>query len=49
MNQVASRRRVAVYCSLPIDLEQLPGQRPVTSEDRLTEETVEEGEALCRW
>jgi hypothetical protein len=49
MNEVALRRRVAVYHSPPKDLGQLPGQLPVTSEDRLTEATAEEGEALCRW
>jgi hypothetical protein len=46
---VALRRRVAVCCSLPKDLELLPGQLPVTSQERLTEETPEEREASCRW
>jgi hypothetical protein len=49
MIEVALRRRVAVHCSPPNVLEQLPSQLPVTSEDRLTEETAEEGEALCGW
>jgi len=48
-NEVALRRRVAVCCSLPKDLELLPGQLPVTSQERLTEETPEEREASCRW
>ena len=41
MNEVALRRRVAVCCSPPKDLEQLPGQLPVIRQDRLTEETAE--------
>jgi hypothetical protein len=41
MNEVASRRREAVYCSLPKDLEQLPSQLPVSRQDRLTEATAE--------
>ena len=50
MNEVALRRRVAVCCSPPNkDLGQLPGQLPVIRQDRLTEATPEEREALCRW
>jgi hypothetical protein len=41
MNEVALRRREAVYCTLPKDLELLPGQLPVTRQDRLTEATAE--------
>ena len=41
MSEVALRRRVAVCCSLPKDLEQRPGQLPVTRQDRLTEATAE--------
>ena len=48
-NEVALRRSVVVCCSLPKDLESLSGQPPVTRQDRLTEETPEEREALCRW
>jgi hypothetical protein len=48
MNEVALRRKVAVCCSPPKDLGELPGQLPVIRQDRLTEETVEEREALCR-
>jgi hypothetical protein len=49
MNEVASRRREALCCSLPKDLEQLPSQLPVTRQDRLTEATAEEREVLCGW
>jgi hypothetical protein len=41
MNEVALRRRVAVCCSPPKDLGQLPGQLPVTSQVYLSEATAE--------
>jgi hypothetical protein len=49
MDEVALRRRIAACCSLPKDLGSLSGQPPVTRQDRLTEATPEEREALCRW
>jgi hypothetical protein len=49
MNEVALRRRVAVCCSPTKDLGSLSRQLPVTKQDRLTEETAESREALCRW
>jgi hypothetical protein len=49
MIEAALRRRVAACCSPPKDLGELPGQPPVIRQDRLTEETPEEREALCRW
>jgi hypothetical protein len=35
--------------ALLLDQGSLPGQLPVTRQDRLTEATAEEREALCRW
>jgi hypothetical protein len=41
MKEVALSRREAVCCSPSQDLGQLPGQLPVTRQDRLTEATAE--------